>query len=62
MPRPKLAKRKISMSVTLEESVKKQIKKFGDGNSSKGIEVAVNELIKMRQLIKEMNAKTKEEA
>lgn len=41
MGRPKLQKRKISVSVTLEEPTKKYVKKLGEGNMSKGIEMAI---------------------
>lgn len=41
MGRPKLQKRKISVSVTLEDTTKKYVKKLGEGNMSKGIETAI---------------------
>jgi hypothetical protein len=44
MGRPKLPKRKISISVTLEDATKKYYKKLGEGNHSKGIELAAKML------------------
>lgn len=53
MPRPKLPRRKISISVTLEESVKKVVRKIGDGNMSKGIELAVKQLLDTQEKLKD---------
>lgn len=44
MGRPKLPKRKISVSVTLDESTKKHYRKIGNGNLSLGIELALKQL------------------
>lgn len=45
MGRPKSPKRKISVSVTLEEKTKKEYRKIGNGNLSAGIELALKQLM-----------------
>ena len=60
MGRPKLPKRKISISVTLEETTKKYVKKLGEGNMSKGIEMAIKERQDLERRLKECEAKVAE--
>lgn len=59
MPRPKLPRRKISVSVTLEEAVKKHVKKVGDGNMSKGIELVVKQLIECQRELSDCKKESK---
>ena len=61
MPRPRLARRKISISVTLEESIKKVVRRIGEGNMSKGIEMAVTQLLDAQAKLKEVKQRQKEE-
>lgn len=62
MPRPRLARRKISISVTLEESIKKVVRRIGEGNMSKGIEMAVTQLLDAQAKLKEIKQRQKEES
>jgi hypothetical protein len=57
MPRPKLPRRKISVSVTIEEATKKTARKLGEGNLSKGIEIAVKRAFECESELKELKAK-----
>jgi hypothetical protein len=53
MSRPKLPRRKVSVSVTIEESTKKAARKLGEGNLSKGLELAVKRIMEMEKMAKE---------
>lgn len=57
MARPKLPKRKISVSVTLEENIKKAVKKIGEGNMSKGIETVYKGYLECQIKLKEAEKK-----
>ena len=60
MPRPKLPRRKISISVTLDESIKKHIKKIGEGNMSKGIELTVRQLLECQEKLRDCKERAEE--
>lgn len=60
MGRPKLPKRKISISVTIEEASKKAFKKYGEGNMSRGIEVVLKNYQECQKKLKECEEKMAE--
>lgn len=62
MSRPKLPKRKVSVSVTIEETSKKTFRKMGEGNMSKGIEVVLQAYLACQKELKELKDKMGEKA